>query len=297
MSPERCPICGCFAKVLFEAVDENHRVGLTRFPYAKCDGCQTIFLTRIPNDIARYYETTYYEIPSPTKLKKLAAKNRGRINTVLKFARRGRLLEIGPAYGVFALQAKEAGFEVDALEMDVRCCEYLEKVVGVNAIRSNTPHAAIENLGQHNVIALWHVLEHLAEPLALLGAVSANLAPGGILVIGVPNPQALQFRLMGRHWPHLDAPRHAILIPARTLSSTLRSFGVREIHRTSNDAEIRYWNRFGWERLLMNRFSNNRVRSLMRVLGFALGVASSPLECQDLRGSAYTAVFQKDSSA
>jgi len=51
----------------------------------------------------------------------------------------GRLVEIGAAFGIFARAAQRAGFEVTALEMDARCCRYLEEVVGVDAIETDAP--------------------------------------------------------------------------------------------------------------------------------------------------------------
>ena len=65
------------------------------------------------------------------------------IEFILKFVTSGNLLEIGPSFGTFSLQAKYAGFKVDAIEMDTRCCEFLSKSVGINAVNSNCPEQAI----------------------------------------------------------------------------------------------------------------------------------------------------------
>ncbi len=194
---------------------------------------------------------------------------------------------------MFAWQAKQAGFMVDVIEMDARCCEYLNGTIGVNAIQSDTPHRMIQTMPQHEVIAIWHVLEHLPEPLAFLQAAAANLAPGGVLVIAMPNPDALQFRLMGRRWPHLDAPRHLALIPEALLSRKAQELGLEKVYLTSDDSDARSWNRFGWQRLLMNRFAGKFMQRVMFVLGYALSLMMTPFDRKAFNGSAYTIVFRK----
>ena len=39
--------------------------------------------------------------------------------------------------GDFAFLAKEAGFEVQTIEIDARCCEFLTEQVGVRAVGTN----------------------------------------------------------------------------------------------------------------------------------------------------------------
>ncbi len=296
MTLQLCPFCRGTPTYLFGARDENRRVSEARFDYVICPSCTAIFLPDPPADLARYYQSEYYDIPAMEQLKAVAAKDRNKIETVLKFVHGGRLLEVGPAFGVFAWQAKQEGFVVDVIEMDARCCEYLSRTIGVNAIQSDSPHRVIEGMPQHEVIAIWHVLEHLPEPLAFLQAAAANLAPSGVLVIAMPNPDAFQFRLMGKHWPHLDAPRHLALIPEALLSHKAGELELEKIYLTSDDSDARSWNRFGWQRLLMNRFAGKFMQRVMFVLGYALSLIMTPFDRTAFSGSAYTIVFRKKSS-
>jgi SAM-dependent methyltransferase len=59
-----------------------------------------------------------------------------------------------------------------------------------------------------DAVVLWHVLEHMPDPAAALEHVRSWLAPGGVLLVGVPNLDSLQGRLAGPKWFHLDLPRH-----------------------------------------------------------------------------------------
>ena len=286
-------MCAGVAASLFIAMDENRRVSESRFEYARCGECQTVFIIQPPHDLGRYYQDEYYKIPSLDGLEALAKKDVNKIETILRFAQKGRLLEVGPAMGVFAWQAKQAGFTVDVVEMDSRCCEFLSGSVGVNVFQSNTPDAAIQAMPEHDVIAIWHVLEHLPDPFAFLRAAAANLVTGGVLVIAMPNPASLQFRIMGVHWPHLDAPRHLTLIPVTALGRKASELGLEEIFLTSDDADARSWNRFGWQRLLMNRFNGKFMQGVMQILGYLISLTLAPFDRRSFNGSAYTIVFRK----
>jgi len=288
-----CPICKAKAASTMKATDENHRISSDVFSYATCPNCRTVFLTDPPDDLGRYYQDEYYEIPSIERLAAIAAKDPNKIEIVNRFASGKRLLEIGPAFGIFALQAKQHGYDVDVIEMDERCCRYLRDEVRVGVTQSDEPHEAISALPQHDVIALWHVLEHLHAIPSVVEEAAANLKPGGILVIATPNPDAAQFALMGIHWPHLDAPRHLALLPSRTLAELGARHGLTVEFLTTDDSDARHWNRFGWQWLLKNRFRSRTMQRAMLALGYGVGLLASPFDRRSMRGSAYTMVLRK----
>ncbi len=289
-----CRLCEGTARYFLEASDENRRMSAEGFRYFRCGACGLVFLSNVPEDLNRYYADEYYAIPTLEELQQVATKDRSRIEVILRLATGRRLLEIGPAFGVFAWQAKHSGFDVEAIEMDERCCRFLAESVGTRTLRSDAPHEAMARMAPHDVIAIWHVIEHLPEPLAFLKAAAANLAPGGILAIGTPNPDAFQFQIMGAHWPHLDAPRHVVLIPAPALARVAGGLGLRQVHLTADDAEARRWNRFGWQRLLMNRIPGRIGAAIGYVGGTMLSLAMAWRDRPGFNGTAYTAAFRKE---
>jgi len=214
--------------------------------------------------LAKYYRSNYIAYDIPASLEQLEAKAeqvRFRIDMVQQYApKTGRLLEIGPSYGGFAFLAKKAGFSVDVIEMDSECCRFLKDVVGVNAICADNVRKALAGLGQYDVIALWHVLEHLDEPWKVLDTLAEHLLPNGIIVISTPNPDSFQFKLFGRFWVHLDAPRHVSLLPAEWLICFLEKRGVYKVMLTTTDPDVRKLNKFGWAQSFSNLLSNRQVK-------------------------------------
>jgi SAM-dependent methyltransferase len=288
-----CPLCGGDSTRAFRVGDRNHEIGTQQFEYRRCGSCGGVFLANQPTDLGSYYPEDYYVLPSLAQLDEAANGESPRLALMEPVPPRGKLIEIGAGLGIFARAAQRAGLDVTAIEMDARCCRYLEEVVGVPAICSNEPERELAELGPVQAIALWHVLEHLARPWDVLARAADALERGGILALAMPNPESLQFRLLGARWAHVDAPRHLFLIPLDTLAAQAEKLGLRLSSVTTRDPAGRYWNRFGWEYAIRShparRGSSRRTRIAARLLALAL----APLERRGMNGTTYTAVFVK----
>jgi SAM-dependent methyltransferase len=290
-----CPLCAGPSSFVFKTRDRNRGLSDEQFNYRRCDNCGAIFLSDPPDDLGGFYPDEYYVLPNGDGLARAARAERYKLALIEPHAKSGRLVEIGPGPGTFALAAREAGYDVTGIEMDARSCEHLRETIGVDAVQTDSPAAALVELPRSDVIAMWHVLEHLRDPWACLDAAARNLEPGGVLAVAVPNPGAFQFRMMRARWPHVDAPRHLFLIPARLLAERAGAAGLEPVRLTARDRGGIYWNRFGWQHVLM-RPGQSKARTAV-ALAFGTGVAAlmAPIELSDLRGSTYTAVFRKTS--
>ncbi len=76
---------------------------------------------------------------------------------------------------------------------------------------------------------LWHVLEHLDAPGPSLARVASWLAPGGLVVVGVPNIASRQAEIAGPGWLHLDLPRHRTHFTPAGLEALLRGAGLEPV--------------------------------------------------------------------
>jgi SAM-dependent methyltransferase len=135
----------------------------------------------------------------------------------------GPVLDVGSGEGVLldALHrcGREAvGLERDSARADVRACELAQ---------------FDERRGEWAAVVMWHTLEHLREPAAGLDRAAELLAPGGLLVVAVPNLDSWQARVLGDRWLALDLPRHLVHLPAATLVVRLRNRGFR-VERVSH---------------------------------------------------------------
>jgi SAM-dependent methyltransferase len=179
--------------------------------------------------------------------------------------------------------------------MDAACCHFLEQVVGVRALRSADAAGTLATLDGYDAIALWHVIEHLADPWETLEAARERLRPGGVLVLATPNPASFQFRLFGRYWAHLDAPRHLELLPVERLIHWAEGAGLQVALKTTTDPGGLGWNLFGWVESLANLLSRaTGRRSTPTLLGRALSRLMRPIERgPGFRGATYTLVLRR----
>jgi len=276
------------------ARDYNRAASDVLFHYERCPRCGLVSLANVPVDLPRYYAAGYHALPrSAADLELGAAHERYKIDLLSPYASGGQLLEIGPSWGAFCLAAKRAGFSVEAIEMDERCCTFLREQLGIRAIQAADPAVALEQATPPDVIALWHVFEHLRDPWMLMAAAAKALRPGGVLVIATPNPLAFQFALFGRHWAHLDAPRHVHLVPAAALAARARDYGLELALSTTTDPGSLGWNAFGWRFSLANHVASPLAKRALRFAGRFAAVLFALIEGLEGRGSAYTAVFRK----
>ncbi len=288
-----CTACRSESRLFLRTRDVNRKLSNEPFSYYRCGSCGLIFLSPIPANLSAYYPADYYSFPSLEGIARAAEFDRYKLDIVERFHRSGRLLEIGPSWGAFMHLAKRAGFEAEAIEMDPRCCRFLRESVGVTVVESDDPVAALRDRAPYDVIALWHVIEHVPDPWDLLQAIAAKLNPGGIAVIAAPNPAALQFRVTGRRWPHVDAPRHVALIPISLLTEKAERLGLTRAWASTSDPGSRMWNVFGWEFFFGNLTTMRVPRLALRKLGRGFGRLMSWVERREGTGSAYTSVFRK----
>lgn len=294
MLPVSCGACGNRMALFFRARDYNRGVSQREFCYGRCLGCGLISLVNIPDDLEGYYSPGYYLLPASERVIEQSLRHEQyKIELVRRFAKTGRLLEIGPSWGAFCLLAKRAGFSVEAIEMDRECCGFLTSKLGIKAIHSADEVASLAEVSPPDVIAMWHVIEHLRDPWALLARAAERLAPGGIMVVATPNPAAFQFGIIGRFWTHVDAPRHVHLIPLELMRAKLGALGLEELLLTTRDEGSLGWNAFGWAFSLANLTDIRVVRRMLRLIGRVTALLFSPIERREGAGSAYTAIFRK----
>jgi len=106
------------------------------------------------------------------------------------------------------------------------------KAVGLEPYAAQEqPHirrAEVEEMdGSWSAVIFWHSLEHLRSPARALRHAAGLLAPGGTLIVAVPNATSWQARAFGDRWLALDVPRHLVHLSPAALLATIESLGLR----------------------------------------------------------------------
>lgn len=144
-----------------------------------------------------------------------------------------QVLEIGCGLGHFLAMCRDAGAHVQGVELDGLYADYAERVQRLPIVRNYVEQVEFQQL--FDVIALFHVVEHLEDPVQLLESLHRLLAPNGRLLIEVPNlagpwriPPAEFFRV-----------EHLFNFTFETLSQLLRRAGFEVVARDHDPFLVR----------------------------------------------------------
>jgi len=162
---------------------------------------------------AEYMDATYGDQGQRDSFERVTAlppersDNHGRVRRVVEYAsthgvlpskasRRARALDVGSGLCVFLHRLAAEGFECVALDPDPRAAQHARDVAGVAAVAGD--FMDIDDLGRFDVVTLNKVLEHVADPVAMLARTIRFVAPGGFVYLEVPDGPAAATEGSGR---------------------------------------------------------------------------------------------------
>jgi len=184
--------------------------------------------------------------------------------------KREALLEIGCGNGFFLEEALDQGYrKVAGVEPSTRAAAAASERVRDN-ISVRGFQERLFSAESFDVICLFQVLDHLAQPAAVLDEVRNLLRPGGLLLTIQHNAEALSARLLRERSPIVDI-EHTYLYSPDTLSRLCEKSGLRVLQTGGS------WNRYSLSYLAhltpLNTALKQRVTGLLR----ALGIGKLPL--------------------
>jgi len=149
----------------------------------------------------------------------------GTLRITPKLSGNRRLLEVGCSSGEKLCALRQAGWAVNGVEPS-RAASAEARKLGLNVQQCSLEDADLP-ARYYDVIELSHVFEHLAHPAASLAKLRDALAPGGTIILSLPNADSLGFRLFGRAWRGLEVPRHYAVYSRQSLSRLCARLGLR----------------------------------------------------------------------
>ncbi len=252
-----CPVCAAEGPFPLAAAQN-------RFRLQECLHCGIVFLYPIPEsgELNAYYTQDYY------------GEDRQKFHSVLErgilsltrwkwnrlrplFSPGDRMLDIGCGRGVLVQLARQADVEAYGLERHYPGAPNRPHVIYQDLADCDFPPAHFQG------IVIWHVLEHLPDPVAALRRIHELLQPGGWVSVAVPNYGGAQAGASGPEWFHLDLPRHIWHLRPQVLERMLSRAGLRVMQRRTFSFEYDW---FGTLQSWMNRWTgnNNRLYAMLK---------------------------------
>ncbi len=272
----KCQICGGeFCAGLADVYDS---VTGEAFEIQRCESCGLGITVPHPPEPSPYYKN-YYGARHGVSA---GFRARRRLSLVAKVTGRkgGRLLDIGCGDGCFLAAARDAGFQVTGTETNPEPARRRGIEVFENLDECCEP-------GFFDCVTLWHSLEHMEDPRSVLARARVLLRPEGHLVVAVPDAGGMQARLFGRHWLHLDVPRHLFHFSLKSLNRLLAAEDFRVVQARHQEFE---YDVMGWSQSTLNALGMRQNAFLKLMMGRDVG-ASIPQRARLLFGGVVLSVL------
>ena len=200
---------------------------------ARCRACGHYSTVPWPTDadLAAAYSADYYRdfgmwAGSAEERDTLMASTLGRVDLIGGLQQPpGRLVEIGTAMGPLVAAARTRGWDAFGYDTSTSAVDAGQRAYG-DYVRLGDIHTAHAEQPPGDVLAAYHVLEHVPDPRAFLTLAHAMLREGGLLVLEVPHVRGFDARwLPAVRERVLDTPRHLTHYTPDTLSALVGEHG------------------------------------------------------------------------
>ncbi|MBI1761014.1 MAG: class I SAM-dependent methyltransferase [Acidobacteria bacterium] len=232
-----CPLCAATETSVEVRTDKYNSSG-EQYLVLRCRQCDLLYTRPLPTaaELHALYSSEFYGESVKPKLLSWDSIRLLLHQSVLRHRRKallnrapGRVLDVGCGDGDFVAHLRPRGWEVHGVEFSAAGCK-LARAKGVQVHQGELKGANFTD-GHFDVVTIWHVMEHLADPLAEVTEVRRVLRDDGLLVIEVPNIGSPTFKLCRERWWLLDIPRHLQHYTPDTLQKLLQRAGFTPVYR------------------------------------------------------------------
>jgi SAM-dependent methyltransferase len=234
-----CPLCGEERwERLAEGYDYELATCRNRWRFVRCLACDHAWLHPRPalRALGVIYPPHYYAYQYAQQVHPLAARakawlDRGKIRRILRQG--GGLprgyLDVGCGDGRFLRALEALGVPRErlfGLELDPGVVGRLRRE-GYRADCARVEDATLVEPASLDLITMFHVIEHVDRPVAIVRKLAEWLAPGGVLAVETPNRRSLDARLFRRtYWGGYHFPRHWHLFTTEGVVRLLGDIGL-----------------------------------------------------------------------
>jgi SAM-dependent methyltransferase len=241
MTAFRCLSCeGMECTPVLSGVRDYYLRTPYRVDYVRCGHCALVQQYPVPRDVGPFYSA--YPVHA----------RKGRLHEYMRRLLLGRiyfdattmpaggvLLDFGCGDGWFLGQIRDSTLTRLGFERDPGLARRVSDQLGA-PVYSNVEDLMAKWKGRVDQITLHFVLEHLTDLRQSFEMFRDLLKPGGSIYALVPNIESREFKLFGRRWHGLDAPRHVMFPCPATLTRVLQPLNMEVVR----DRFVRFPNTF-----------------------------------------------------
>ncbi len=200
------------------------------YPFLECPDCGFVFRPDLDDaKLAEVYTAGAYELLRAEEyLRQLPDRRRDarvRLRYLRRWSEKGRLLDVGASAGAFVYEARSGGFDASGIEPVPAFAKMAGEHFGVHVTEGTLSDTRLQD-GSYQAITLWHVLEHLPDPVSHLRQIVKALTPDGLVALEVPNAGSTVACKTGAQWTSLEPDVHVNQFTPRSLRTALDASGL-----------------------------------------------------------------------
>ena len=236
---QRCPVCNGEQRSLHaEGYDYELQTCGNIWRFWSCDECSAIWLDPRPalSELGTIYPSTYYayemsETLSPFVLRGKAFLDRMKFQSILRRLDHTpqSFLDVGCGDGRYMQQFAERGVAKEAIygiDLPSPAIPKL-RAKGFRVFAGRVEDCDVIEPQSIDLIVIFHVIEHVADPINVLRKLAGWLAPGGVLALETPNTSSIDHALFaGGWWGGYHIPRHWTLFNEPSFHRALKTVGL-----------------------------------------------------------------------
>jgi len=206
------------------------------FDFHKCDDCGAVYIDPVPEDqLSTIYPGNYYSFKPHNetfvqKIKKNLDKSFFKKLLDKIPGEQLSVLDIGGGSGWLLDLVKDIDSRIDytcVVDFDEKA-ESEARSKGHDCFNGRIEDYDTDK--KYDFVLLLNLIEHVADPKAVMAKVADLLSPNGVAVIKTPNVDSLDARLFRtRYWGGYHCPRHWTLFTRESFSSMISDLNLKEI--------------------------------------------------------------------
>jgi len=229
-----CSYCGAEESILL--VSKKTTIA---GPIVQCKKCGLVYVSPIEVDLEEFYRTKEVNPPRSHKdgpnvniryLVEREWKNKSfkkRLEKIYGLRKTGVLLDVGCHLGFFLDVAANQGFQVQGVEPNPFNAAYARDELGLQVETATLEECEFPN-SCFDIVTLYHVLEHIENPIRLLQEIKRVLRDDGLLVVEVPRFNSASRRLFRSRWRSYQID-HLTYFTDSTLQAMLQAGGFQVV--------------------------------------------------------------------
>lgn len=220
-----CPACGQRGRSRGRKDD---------FELSSCKSCATLFVAPLPGiseaqDYEAYYTAANLTLPEfiDRRLDEIVA-------TLERYRENNRVLDVGCGSGSFLAAVARNNWEAFGVEISQTASAHV-RGRGLEVFCGELAEANYPD-GHFDVVIASELLEHVADPGAMLKEIARVLRPGGLLWATTPHGRGISARALGLEWTAVCPPEHLQLFSLVGIKGLLSGAGFRRVDLATHGA-------------------------------------------------------------